>query len=67
MDCDKDSLIKALRAACKMRGIAICHLIKCGVEKNEEITALKERISFLEKWARWNKEMNACLFKEKNN
>jgi len=54
---DKDSLIKALRAACEGRGVAICHLIKCGVEKDEEITALKERISFLEKWNRWSKGM----------
>lgn len=56
MSCDKDGLIRALRAACEGRGITICHLIKCGVKKDEEIAVLKERIEFLEKWARWNKE-----------
>lgn len=55
MSGDKDNLIKSLKAACKGRGIVICHLLRCGVKKDEEIAALKERIEFLEKWARWNK------------
>jgi len=56
MSCDKDSLIKALRAACKMRGIAICHLIKCGMKKDKEIRKLKlqieELLGFIERGKR---------------
>jgi len=51
---DKDNLIKALKISNEGRQIIICTLIKEGVEKAEEITKLKDRIMFLEKWAAWN-------------
>lgn len=56
MSGDKDSLIMSLRAAVKGREEFICNLLFDCIAKDNEINKLRDRISFLEKWARWNKE-----------
>ena len=56
MSDDKDILILALKAANKGKGIVICNLIKESLLKDDEITVLRRRVEFLEKWARWNKK-----------
>lgn len=57
MNGDKDNLIRSLKAAVKGREDFICNLLCDRIAKNKEINKLKERIEFLEKWARWNKIM----------
>jgi len=55
MNGDKDNLIRSLRDANEGKQRVICDLIKDCIEKDMEISKLKGRIEFLEKWARWNK------------
>lgn len=51
------SVIKALKAANKEKDKFICMLILDAIKKDEEIDKLGDRVKFLEKWLRWNKEV----------
>lgn len=55
MNLNETSLLKSLRDSNAGKDRVICDLIKDGILKDAEIDALRRRVEFLEKWAKWQK------------
>ena len=55
-ECEEIGLLKALKDSNAGKDRVICDLIKDSVLKDAEINALRERVTFLEKWAQWNQK-----------
>ncbi len=54
MNNNEIGLLKALRDSNAGKDRVICALAKDGILKDDEITVLRRRVEFLEKWVRWN-------------